>query len=455
MKAKIPRIMFAGTNSGSGKTTITCAILKALINSGLKPTAFKCGPDYIDPMFHTEVIGTKSRNLDLFMLSEDVCKYLLVKNAAGSDVSVIEGVMGYYDGVGGNNTDFSSYHLSKVTKTPCVLIVNCEGASLSLAAIVKGFAEFKPDSNIRGVILNKLPKYLYKAYKEMIEKETGIQVVGFFPDVIECSIESRHLGLITAAEISDLQHKISVLAEQALKSIDINALIEIANKAEDIDYKEINIQKYCEVRIAVAKDKAFCFYYEDSLELLESMGAKIIYFSPLEDKVLPICDGLILGGGYPEIYAKSLSENKEMLNSIKSALSKKLPCIAECGGFMYLLKSITTKQEEVYNMVGVLGGNAYMTEKLSRFGYITLKSNCDSLLANIGEEILAHEFHYSDSTVNGNSYTAIKPISGKQWSCINASEFLHAGYPHIHLWGNINLAKKFIEKCEIHKKIHQ
>lgn len=447
MKMKIPRIILAGTNSGSGKTTITCAILRALMNTGIKPAAFKCGPDYIDPMFHAEVVGAKSRNLDLFMLSKGACKYLLAKNAVGSDISVIEGVMGYYDGMSGNNTDISTYHLSKVTNTPCILIVNCKGSSLSLAALIKGFAEFRSDSNVRGVILNKLSEFLYQGYKEMIERETGIPVVGFFSDIKECVIESRHLGLITAAEINNLQSKINLLAEQAMKTIDLKALLEVANKAEELEYTEWDIQKCCDVNIAVAKDKAFCFYYEDSLELLESLGAKITYFSPLEDKVLPDCDGLILGGGYPEIHAKQLSENKEMLNSIQSALAKDLPCIAECGGFMYLLDSIAGKDGEVYPMAGALSGNAYMTDKLSRFGYITLESECDNLLANKGERINAHEFHYSDSTANGSSYIAIKPTSAKQWSCINASEFLYAGYPHIHLWGNIDFARKFLRKC--------
>ncbi|MFA6808286.1 MAG: cobyrinate a,c-diamide synthase, partial [Eubacteriales bacterium] len=315
MRAILPRIMFAAPTSGSGKTTITCAILKALLNIGTIPAAFKCGPDYIDPMFHSEVIGAKSRNLDLFMLSEDVCRYLLVKNSTAAQIAVLEGVMGFYDGLGGNSSTASSYHLAKATDTPVVLIVNCKGASLSMAALIEGFVKFRPDSGIKGIILNNLAGSMYPLYKEMIEKETGLKVIGYFPNLKECSLESRHLGLITAAEVGDLENKIEILAEQVRKSIDLKALMDIAESAVEIEYPEYVFQKNADITIAVAKDRAFCFYYQDSLELLEKMGAKLCYFSPLRDEEIPVCDGLLLGGGYPELYAKELSGNPKMLAS--------------------------------------------------------------------------------------------------------------------------------------------
>lgn len=286
MQAKIPRLMFAAVNSGSGKTTITCAVLKALLEQGTAPAAFKCGPDYIDPMFHSEIIGIQSRNLDLFMLSEEVVKHLLVRNAKNAHIAVLEGVMGYYDGFGGNSAVASSYHLAAVTDTPVILVVNCKGSSLSLAALIKGFVQFRADSRIRGVILNHLSESLYPVYKKMIEEETGTEVLGYFPWLKENTLESRHLGLITAQEVEDLQKKISRLAGQAGKSIALDRLLAIAQEAEVLEWHQIPIEKGAPVEIAVARDKAFCFYYQDSLDLLEKMGAKMVPFSPLHDEFL-------------------------------------------------------------------------------------------------------------------------------------------------------------------------
>lgn len=455
MKVKLPRVMFAAPNSGDGKTTVTCAVLKALLDEDHQLATFKCGPDYIDPMFHSEVVGAPSRNLDLFMLSEKTCRYLLVKNAKQKDIAVIEGVMGYYDGISGQNTAASSYHLANATETPVILIVGCRGAYLSVAALIKGFAEFRKDSNIQGIILNNLSEEMYPSYKALVEKETGIPVLGFFPKMKECRLESRHLGLITAAELSGLQELISRLAEQAKKSIDLELLLKIADQAPELEYEEPYIERFRKVQIAVANDKAFCFYYQDSLELLEEMGAELIYFSPLDDTGLPECDGLILGGGYPELYAKELSGNQKMRGSIREALNQGLPCLAECGGFMYLLDEMEIQEPEgqplSYSMVGAIQGKSFMTKKLNRFGYITLTAQKNNLLANEGEQINAHEFHYSDSTSNGDDCTATKATDGKGWNCIHAGETLFAGYPHIHFWGNPAFADKFISRCLIYQ----
>ncbi|NBJ16414.1 MAG: cobyrinate a,c-diamide synthase [Dehalobacter sp. 4CP] len=447
MKAVIPRIMFAAAGSSSGKTTITCAVLQALLEQGVNPAAFKCGPDYIDPMFHTEVIGTKSRNLDLFMLSEEVCRYLLVKNSEQSQIAVLEGVMGYYDGLGIGSTVASSYHLAAVTQTPVILIVNCAGSAISIAALIQGFCHFRPDNGIKGVILNNLTPSLYPQYKEMIEKETDIQVVGYFPKLKECALESRHLGLITASEVEDLQQKMKLLAIQARESIDLKQLLRIAGRAAEIDYHEAGIERISAVKVAVARDKAFCFYYQDSLDLLETLGAELQYFSPLDDQAVPECDGLILGGGYPELYTGQLAGNTSMLASIRHVLSNNTPCIAECGGFMYLLERIADKDGKPYPMAGYLEGDAVLTDKLNRFGYITLTAQKDNLLCDKGGKINAHEFHYSDSTANGGGFTAVNSSGSRTWDCIHADENLVAGYPHLHLWGNSEFARSFIRKC--------
>ena len=446
---KTPRLLLAGTSSGCGKTTVTCAILQALVNRGLKVGAFKCGPDYIDPMFHSRIIGAKSANLDLHFFRENTLRYLLAKNAADRDVSIIEGVMGYYDGLGLTTTRASSYEVAKVTDSPVVLVVNAKGASLSVLATVQGFLTFCPDSHIRGVILNQCTAMTYKALAKAIEDKLGIRVLGYLPKLADCALESRHLGLVTAAEITDLKEKLQKLAHQAEKTIDLEGLLTLAKEAPPITCDPIALPKLEPVRIAVAKDNAFCFYYADSLEALEEMGAEIIEFSPIHHKKLPEnIHGLYLGGGYPELYARQLSDNKTMLESIRNALQKGLPCIAECGGFMYLTEAIGE-----YPMVGFLPGNCFDNGKLTRFGYVTLRAGMDNMLCKAGEQIPAHEFHHWDCTQPGSGFTAAKP-TGKSWDCVAATDTLYAGYPHFHFYANPAFLKGFYDTCLKEKHRH-
>lgn len=454
MKHHLPRIMIAAPASGSGKTTVTCAVLRAIIKNGSKPSSFKCGPDYIDPMFHTEVLGVDATNLDIFLTGENTCRYLLHKYSQKSDIAVIEGVMGYYDGLL-TDTRYSSYHIAKITNTPVVLVLCCKGMSYTAAAIVKGMASFKDDSNIKGVILNNTSEKMYAVYKEIIEKETDIKVIGYMPNLPDCNFDSRHLGLITATETENLQQKLDKLADTAVRTIDIDMLRELANTAPLLEYENIIIGKKFNVNIAVAKDKAFCFYYKSALSLLEQLGASITYFSPIKDSKLPDCDGFILGGGYPELYLKELSENKAMLQDINAKIAMGIPHIAECGGFMYLFSKVKDSEESCYSLVGSIEGEAFMTKRLNRFGYVTLTANRDNLLCKKGESINAHEFHYSDSTANGSDFTAQKPYGNRQWSCIIADENRFIGYPHIHLWGNIGYAKRFLSKCQLRKEKQQ
>jgi cobyrinic acid a,c-diamide synthase len=452
IKQHIPRILIAGTNSGCGKTTVTCAILQALVNRKLRVGAFKCGPDYIDPMFHSRIIGTKSANLDLFFLEENTAKYLLARNADGCGVSVIEGVMGYYDGMGMAGTKASSYEVAAVTSTPVVLVVNAKGASLSVLAAIHGFLTFCPDSRIRGVILNQCSPMTYGALvKEILNRFGGrVQPLGYLPKMADCALESRHLGLVTAAEVKDLKKKMSLLSEQAEKTVDVDGLLRLAEQAEEICYEPVELShSAAPVRIAVAKDNAFCFYYEDSLQALRDMGAQLVEFSPLVDAALPKgIHGLYLGGGYPELYAKQLSGNKSMRESIRTALENKLPCIAECGGFMYLTQSIAGEP-----MVGFLPGECYDNGKLTRFGYVTLKAREDNLLCKAQEEIRGHEFHHWDVTEPGSSFRAIKS-TGKCWDCVVANDHLYAGYPHFHFYANPAFAKGFYETCLKERDAH-
>lgn len=445
MELAMPRFMISAPNSGSGKTTIVCGILKALMNQGKRVAAFKSGPDYIDPMFHSKVIGAKSRNLDIFMLGKETTRYLAAKNSQQADIAVFEGAMGYYDGMG-KTSDCSAYDLAVTCDVPVILVVNARGAALSIAATINGFKSFRSDSHIVGAILNNVNPMSYLFYKDVIEQETGVKLVGYFPVMQDCNFESRHLGLVTAEEIGDLQQIVDRLAAQAAKSIDFAAIMELAQSATPLSYTEPEIQVLGHPRIAVAQDKAFCFYYQDALDLLTELGAELVPFSPTYDKHLPPCEGLFLGGGYPELYAKELEANTTMLAEIKAHIEHKKPCYAECGGFMYLLERYRD-EATVYNWVGAIEGESALTKKLTRFGYIHLTAQEDNLLSPAGGKINAHEFHYSDSTNNGKGYAAAKASGRGAWECAIVSDTLYAGYPHMHLYGNIDFAKNFVKAC--------
>ena len=436
---KVPRILLGAAASGSGKTLITCGLLQALKNRKLQVTSFKCGPDYIDPMFHSRVIGTKSRNLDSFFADEDTVRYLLEKNARDCEISVIEGVMGYYDGLAGISAKASAYDVAKITKTPAVLIVNAKGMSLSAAAFIKGFVEYQEDSQIRGVILNQVSSMMYPRLKQIIEEELSIKVYGYVPVVKDCVLESRHLGLVMPEEIVDLQQKLMELAEILEKSVDIDGLLELAEHAEELPVQESPVAYHTgrKIRIALAKDEAFCFFYQDNLELLEEMGAELVPFSPIHDKKLPEhIDGMLFHGGYPEQYAKKLSENKEMLAAVCAAVQTGIPYMAECGGFMYLHQEMEDMEGHSWPMAGVIHGKSWRTPRLTRFGYITLEDGT-CFGEHVGA-IRAHEFHYFDSDCCGEAYTAKKPLSSRSWKCIHSDGQGMSGFPHMYYYSNPN-----------------
>lgn len=434
------RIMIAGTHSGCGKTTVTCALLQALVNRALNISSFKCGPDYIDPVFHKTVIGSDAYNLDSFLMTADTIKYLLHKNS--SEINVIEGVMGFYDGLSFTERA-SSYELSQITDTPVILVVNSRGKSLSAIAEIKGFKEFR-DNKISGVIFNNMSEKIYGTIACECEK-LGIEPLGFMPYVKDARIESRHLGLVTAREIGDIKEKINLLAAEAEKKINIDRILEMAERGDTkVDFPQT--KKISDVQIAVARDKAFCFYYEDNLSLLRELGAKITYFSPLENEAVPECDGLILGGGYPELYADILEKNTVTIQSVKEKISGGVPCIAECGGFMYLHETMEDINGQPHKMAGVIDGTCKKTERLQRFGYMEITARSDNILCKKGHTVKTREFHYFDSDHCGSGFDAEK--DGVKWSCINTENNLFAGFPHIHFYSDISLAENFIESCE-------
>ena len=454
---KIPRILLAAGSSGSGKTLITCGLLEALVERGLKTASFKCGPDYIDPMFHSRVIGTKSRNLDTFFTGSEVTKYLLTRNARDCEIAVMEGVMGFYDGVAGTTTTASAYDLAKVTDTPDILIVNSRGMSVSLAAYVKGFLEYKKDSHIKGVIFNQMSPMLYPRMKKLLEEELGVAVLGYVPKVEDCVIESRHLGLVLPDEIPELKDRLHKLAGVLEETLDIDRILELAGEAPDLlDAKPESVTDFRlsePVRIGVAEDEAFCFFYADNFRLLGEMGAEIVPFSPMEDKQLPDdLDGLLLYGGYPELNGKKLEQNTTMKDMIREKLKAGMPCMAECGGFMYLHKEMEGMDGNFYQMAGVIPGKAYRTPKLSRFGYVTLTQKKPALGMEDFGEIPAHEFHYFDSENCGGDFHAAKPESKRGWDCIHGTDTMLAGFPHLYYYGNPEVPKAFLKKCLAYKK---
>ena len=443
-----PRVLLAAPMSGSGKTMITCGLLQALTLRGLRVASFKCGPDYIDPMFHEKVIGTRSANLDLFFNDAPTLRRLFCRNGEGADVSVVEGVMGYYDGSQAATTEASSYAVARALDCPTVLIVNARGQSVSALATLEGFLRFRPDSGVKGVIFNQMPARIFEALAPEV-RAMGVVPLGYVPRADDMVIESRHLGLVTPDEIRDLSERLKRLAALLEETVDIDALLALAKAAPALDAPpEPDCPALPETLIAVAKDEPFCFLYRDNLALLERLGARLAYFSPLRDTALPAgAQGLLLCGGYPELYAKPLSENAAMRESIRAAVKGGLPTLAECGGFMYLHEQMEDMDGQSWPMVGVIPGRAYRTPKLGRFGYITLSPNADTAFLPMGETVRAHEFHYFDSENCGAALTAAKPDGKRQWTCGHADGALLAGFPHLCYESNPRLIERFLRQC--------
>lgn len=455
----IPRVMIAGTNSGCGKTTITIGLLAALKQRNIKTASYKCGPDYIDPMFHRTVFDIPTQNLDLFFTSEKQLKYLFSKGF-DSQFALIEGVMGFYDGMAMDSTCASSYHLARATDTPVILVVNAKGMALSVVSLIKGFLEYKNDNTIKGVILNNVSIMTGKSLKKIIEDELGIRVFGTVPNMKDFVLESRHLGLVTPYELQNIRADIFKLGETIEQYVDIDSIIELGNLSGPIDDRIPNEWKsydkyygrFSDINVGIAFDKAFCFYYRDNIDLLKRLGCNIQYFSPLNDKKLPKnLDIMLIGGGYPELYAKELSGNNSMKDSIKSAVKNGIYVLAECGGFMYLLDNMEGYDSKTYPMTGILKGNSFNCHKLVRFGYMNITKNKENIFLKDDSVIKGHEFHYWDSDNNGNGFTAVKPSGKMKHEICHISDKIVAGYPHLYYYSNIDFVVNFLESCLSYK----
>ncbi|MBW9145332.1 cobyrinate a,c-diamide synthase [Clostridium sp. CM027] len=438
-------IVIASDSSGGGKTTVTLGIMKAFKNRGFEIQGYKVGPDYIDSAFHTKITGKGSRNLDLYLMGEAGVKASFSRGCG--ELGVVEGVMGLYDGKG-INTSYSTYHVSKVLDLPIILVLSPKAQVATLCAEINGIVNFK-DANIKGIILNNITENYYKLLKAAIKENCNLKVLGYLPKDERLSLKSRHLGLIQSSETEDLDEKIEICAKLLEKHLDMDLLLEQFKESERHidDFHVENKGK----RIAVAYDKAFSFYYKENLELLEEMG-QVIYFSPIKDKKLPSNIGfLYIGGGYPEVFIKELSENTSMLGSIKKALDNGLHCYAECGGLMYLTEGEKLQGEEKisHNTVGFFKGYYTLTKKLQNFGYAEIKVGVENNILPQNMSINCHEFH--KSIVNLSEEKVFKLSKEgydgyeKNWQCGYVKKNTMAAYGHVHFWGNLQWFKEIFK----------
>ncbi|MCR4442797.1 MAG: cobyrinate a,c-diamide synthase [Peptococcaceae bacterium] len=452
-KTGYPRLVVAGTQSGVGKTTVSLGLMAAL-SGRMKVQPYKVGPDYIDTAYHTFITGRKSRNLDGWMLDEEVLAYLFRKNMAGAGIAVIEGVMGLYDGAEAGGGRGSTAQVARLLRAPVVLVVDGSGMAASSAALVRGYRDFDHSLSLAGVIFNRLGgEGHYRLLKEAVEESAGVKVFGYLPQEAEVALPDRHLGLVPSAEVPSLREKIARLAALVEKTVEVDELARLAGgwplEAPGGSF-EAGTPVGREIPVGVALDEAFNFYYWDNLDLLEELGARLEYFSPLHGERFPDgVGGLILGGGFPEVFAPGLEKNEGMRESLKAALSRGLPYLAECGGLMYLLESLVDFTGGEYQMVGWLQGKCRMTSRLQRFGYAELMLQKSCLLGAKGQGIRVHEFHHSavEGVQAPAAYRLSKKRSGKvvqEWECGYLKGNGVAGYPHLHFYGNASFARKFM-----------
>jgi len=387
---KIPRLVVAGATSGVGKTSITSAIIYGIKKRGYSVQAFKVGPDYIDPSYLSAISGNDTRNLDVWLMGENELVQSFVKNSA-SDISIIEGVMGYYDGFGGKTNYASTHHVASLVKSPTVLILDASRTARSIAATALGFAKFHRNSRIVGMILNKIGS---KKHENMCKQALANLKVPILGSILKNSdsMESRHLGLIPVKEQKSLQNKIRKISRKISDSLDIDKILQICKNIPQLPKVQQKKFKNPTSTVAVALDSSFNFYYHDNLEALRREGAKLKFFSPVSDKKIPKCDLIYIGGGFPEVLGQSLERNTTMRNLIKKYAEGGMPIYAECGGLMYLTKSISFGKKK-YKMVGLFDAETQMTKKMTlNYTEGKITSNC---LVSGPAKFRAHEFHYS------------------------------------------------------------
>lgn len=439
-------ILIAGTSSGSGKTTITLGLLATLRNMGLTVQPFKCGPDFIDPGLHQLACGRVSRNLDLWMMGEPQVRETFAAGAAGADISVIEGVMGMFDGQAS-----SSAALAEALAVPLVLILDVRSAAESVAAVLKGFETLMPEVAPVAVILNRVasPRHL-ELVSEAIRKHCRAEILGHLPQSLDFAMPARHLGLFTGEEQPISPEALDRLAATITAQVNLKRLLELAAGAivstvDDLPAHQE--QAAVQARIGVARDRAFCFYYEDNFDLLRVAGAELVFFSPLEDQELPAgLDGLYLGGGYPELYARELSGNLTMRQAVSDWAASGRPLYAECGGFMYLSEGIVGEDGDVLPMAGVFPVTARMQKKRASLGYREVRLERDCFFGPAGTVLRGHEFHYSIIDAMPAHIERIYAVNNESREGYRHNNVL-GGYLHLHFGYNPQMAVEFVRAC--------
>ncbi len=447
----IKGIMIAGTSSGSGKTTVSAGIMRALSDKGMSVQPFKVGPDYIDPGFHRIASGNTPHNLDPVMGSDETVREIYYHNSEGSDISIVEGVMGLYDGAPGNKFRGSSFDVARILGLPVILIVDISSSGQSAAATVMGFRDMDKRVNIAGVIMNRAGSdYHCSMVRDAIEHFTGIKVIGCIKRGEDLKIRSRYLGLVTTAEKATGEAYFQNLSQQIGKSVDLDSIIRISRKYGTTwngNKRIYNLKMKERARIGIAYNEAFSFYYAENIEILEKFGGIPVYFDPIRDKSLPDIDGLYLGGGYPELYARELSENKTLMWEIRNKIGHGMPVFAECGGYMYLSESIAV-DKGCFPMVGAIPATVHM--KGLSLGYRDAAAASTGVILEKGKRIRGHEFHYSRIEFNGNQKPAYEFKNGELegYSYMGIT----AGYLHVYFPSNQNAARRFVLLCRDYRK---
>ena len=437
----IPAALIAGTHSGVGKTTVTLGLMAALKRRGYSVQPFKVGPDFIDPSHHTAICGRPSRNLDPFMMGIDGIKRSFCSGIAEADAAIIEGVMGLYDGMDATEVG-SSAQVAKTLGVPVLLVINVHGMSRSARAIELGFTSFDSDVSIAGTILNRVGS---ERHLSMLRSSLKLPIIGAIPRKKEIELKSRHLGLEMGFE---KEHDLDALADLVEDHVDLDKILELTcdpclDLKKEPEHKGI-------VRIGVASDEAFCFYYQENLSELRKRGAEIVPFSPIRDE-LPDVDGIYIGGGYPELHAKELEKGKAR-DQIKAASEDGMPIYGECGGLMYLTKGLVSEGTQ-YNMVGALPATTIMTKKLQALGYVEASVIRSNPIVHLGKVIRGHEFHYSRIECEGDARFAYKLLRGKGIDDGFDGLVEHStlgGYLHTHFY--TYPVDRFIESCEEYRR---
>ena len=389
---KIPRLVLAGTTSGVGKTSIACAIIHALQKKGYSVQPFKVGPDYIDPSYLSSIAKKDAFNLDVWLMGKNRLLESFVTNSK-SNISIIEGVMGYYDGFGGDSNFASTHHVASITKSPTILVIDASKAARSIAAMALGFVKFHSNSRIKGIILNKIGSKKHEILCRKALEKSKLPIIGVIQKNTDLDLQSRHLGLIPTGENTALKQKIKQTSKIISSSIDIKKILQIIQTPPPLKTPTTKLYKKPKTTIAVALDSSFNFYYRDNLEALKREGANIKFFSPIRDKKLPQCDGIYIGGGFPEILGESLEKNHTMKKKIKQLSEENIPIYAECGGLMYLTKSIDYGKK-TSKMVGIFDAETKMTKKM-KLNYTQGNIISKNIISDKKHALQGHEFHYS------------------------------------------------------------